>query len=358
MLVQLTEFLKKNNALSKTYRGTVVATDELEDIKIGRIKVTIDSVLTGDTSALPWIYQKTPNGNGFSVPAIGSEVTIEFPYEDIYSGFYTGSFQSENTHDGFFDEDYPASWGVNDGEGTSLKINKAKRFLEFIHASGAQFSIEKDSTITLQSDSQIVFQSADLQTKFILDMVTGEVKFLPAAGTTLGGGKVTLDPRQLIINSDVVAETITGGKKTVVGGGYSVAVAQSLSETVGGDKLSTVLGKITELVGIGAVRTYGGLPGTDTISDTVVMGNVVKEIFLGNYEINVLAGNITISTLAGFLKVGSPSSLTSVLGIIVQLGGIGGLPVARLGDQVIGVGNLGAPVMSNILLGSFKVFAS
>ena len=49
--------------------------------------------------------------------------------------------------------------------------------------------------------------------------------------------------------------------------------------------------------------------------------------------------------------VGSAASETNINGQIVNLAG-GGLPVARVGDQVIGVGNLGAPVISSIVQGS------
>jgi hypothetical protein len=53
----------------------------------------------------------------------------------------------------------------------------------------------------------------------------------------------------------------------------------------------------------------------------------------------------------GGTDVGSAASATQVKGQTVALAG-GGLPVARVGDQVIGVGNLGAPVISNIVQGS------
>jgi hypothetical protein len=53
----------------------------------------------------------------------------------------------------------------------------------------------------------------------------------------------------------------------------------------------------------------------------------------------------------GGTKVGTGASVTDILGSIVNLGG-GGLPVAKVGSQSIGVGNLGAPVISVIVDGS------
>lgn len=56
-------------------------------------------------------------------------------------------------------------------------------------------------------------------------------------------------------------------------------------------------------------------------------------------------------------QLGDPGSITNILGSLVQLGG-GGTPVAKVGSTAIGQGNLGAPVISTIIVGSSKVFAS
>jgi hypothetical protein len=53
----------------------------------------------------------------------------------------------------------------------------------------------------------------------------------------------------------------------------------------------------------------------------------------------------------GGTDVGSAASATNVNGQTVNLAG-GGVPVARVGDQVIGTGNYGAPVISQIVSGS------
>jgi hypothetical protein len=65
------------------------------------------------------------------------------------------------------------------------------------------------------------------------------------------------------------------------------------------------------------------------------------------------AQNLSAAGLA-ITDLGSNSGITNVLGLLVNLGG-GGLPVARIGDLVVGVGNLGIPVVSNIVQGSVKV---
>lgn len=63
--------------------------------------------------------------------------------------------------------------------------------------------------------------------------------------------------------------------------------------------------------------------------------------------------SVTVSGTGG-TDLGSGSSSTTVKGQTVALAG-GGLAVARVGDQVIGTGNLGAPVISTIVQGSPKV---
>lgn len=52
--------------------------------------------------------------------------------------------------------------------------------------------------------------------------------------------------------------------------------------------------------------------------------------------------------------IGSAASITNVKGLMVNLAG-GGMPVAKLGSKCIGIGNLGAPVVSTIIEGSTKV---
>ena len=60
---------------------------------------------------------------------------------------------------------------------------------------------------------------------------------------------------------------------------------------------------------------------------------------------------------AGQTEVGDASSATLVNGVTVDLAG-GGFPVAKLGSQCLGTGNLGIPVISTITNGSTKVTTS
>ena len=80
----------------------------------------------------------------------------------------------------------------------------------------------------------------------------------------------------------------------------------------------------------------------------------------GAYEINSTGASKVVSQAkAEFIgtagtDVGSPSSITNVNGAMINLGG-GGAPIARLGDMVISIGNLGYPSVGTITSGSPKV---
>lgn len=81
-----------------------------------------------------------------------------------------------------------------------------------------------------------------------------------------------------------------------------------------------------------------------------------------NFNVNAaMAVDIMATAMASFkgtagTEVGSASSTTMVNGVTVLLAG-GGAPVAVVGGQTLGIGNLGAPVVGSIVQGSTKVFA-
>ncbi|NBW99549.1 hypothetical protein EBR03_08260 [bacterium] len=109
------------------------------------------------------------------------------------------------------------------------------------------------------------------------------------------------------------------------------------------------------------ILSDAGIVVEDKFTNKIEMKSGAVEVTVaGNATVNV-SGNATVSASgqakfegSGGTTVGSGGSLTKVDGSAVNLGG-GGPPVARLGDMVIGVGNLGAPVVSQIVQGSSKV---
>lgn len=128
-----------------------------------------------------------------------------------------------------------------------------------------------------------------------------------------------------LIKIDPVTKNIT----IVAKKDLQITTDESIVETIGKDKTETVTGKWT----------------------VTATGDAKLE---SSGKVDVKAtGKATLEGTAG-TDVGSGASVTNVKGSIVNLAG-GGLPVARVGDQSVGIGNLGAPVMSNIIQGSTKV---
>jgi len=82
-------------------------------------------------------------------------------------------------------------------------------------------------------------------------------------------------------------------------------------------------------------------------------GNVT---IAGKGGVDVSSDGVAKFSGKGSTEVGSSSSVTKVNGSVVLLAG-GAKPVATLGSQCIGLGNLAVPVISTIIQGSQKVFA-
>jgi len=155
MLINFVDWYKRHNNLDRPHKAIVV--DNIDPDKRGRVKVTIDGVLLGDTSVLPWVFPLNPTGLGggsssswFSVPELGSELVVTFPYGDIYSGFYVGYWQTAETHQTLFDEDYPESYGFMDSTGNHYKVNKAQGTMEIQHASGILLKFNQDGSLDLE----------------------------------------------------------------------------------------------------------------------------------------------------------------------------------------------------------------
>ena len=97
MFIKYMDWLNKTNNLKIPHRAVVK--DNNDPKKLGRIKVVIKDLLEGiSNNNLPWICPLNPYSLGgrvdlstFSVPEIDSEVSVIFPYNDIYFGFSSSS---------------------------------------------------------------------------------------------------------------------------------------------------------------------------------------------------------------------------------------------------------------------------
>ena len=133
-------------------------------------------------------------------------------------------------------------------------------------------------------------------------------------------------------------------------------IVKNLVETIKGEILREVTGQVMETFKAEVKRQF----------DAKVMEKYKNDLILdiqGAFKVKSkkdIALEATASAElkgTGGTKIGSGASPTDVLGSMVNLGG-GGLPVAKVGSQSIGIGNLGAPVVSNIVDGSTTVFTA
>lgn len=130
-------------------------------------------------------------------------------------------------------------------------------------------------------------------------------------------------------------------------------IVKDLIETIGGAVKREIKGQVEEMFKAEVKRIFSAKVMETYKNDLVqeIQGALTvkskKDLMLDS------GGQATIKGKSG-TNVGSGASATNVLGSQVNLGG-GGLPVAKVGSQCIGVGNLGAPVVSNIVDGSATV---
>lgn len=300
MFVEMHDFMKKNDPLAVPLKGKVV--DNNDPKKLGRLKIQIPGILEdSDFTKLPWIYPKnpvgfggTPDGSPLTVPTVGAELTVEFPYKEIYAGFYTGYQRSETTRQGMFFEDYPNTYGSRDTQNTYFKVNRSKRYAEFRHTSRMRLLVEREGETTMETKHSMRFVSEDKKTEISLDMINGIIHL-----STKNENKVTADIENRTINT--VNETI-GAKTTKVTGAETKKIIGNQLHTVGGSRSDSigvndnvaVVGNKTKFIGFLTTETYGG-----TKKQTIVAGNK---------ELKILVGNIVYETLAGLINIKNPNS--------------------------------------------------
>jgi len=142
------------------HKGIVV--DNVDPLKLQRVKCTItDLIDETDYDKLPWISKLESsflggslNSGTFSVPEIGSEVQIVFPYNDIYFGFYDGVWSSSKTSLTEFHTDYPNTYGWKDGTGNIFIVNKITGDVQFTTSSGTYVLVTSAGKVTIQKGAE------------------------------------------------------------------------------------------------------------------------------------------------------------------------------------------------------------
>jgi len=313
MLVRPIEHLKRVSVLHGVHRGVVVDNEG----GLGRIRVALPGVYPDVDEnpdlieSLPWVYPKVPVGQGGSsfgsgleVPEIGAEVNVEFMHDDPHFPFYTHKWDSEATHGGRFDEDYPDSYGRQDPAGNLFKVNKTRGSIEIVLASGIKITTDSAGNATVALPGKLTFQNLDGSVSTSLDPDTGELS-TDSHGPQIITSDLQIESRQVTAEVDTWNEDITGNKTVQTGG--------PLEEKIGGSHSSSVVGNDDEVIGQGHSTIVGGRR-----SVTVGAGYDIT-LVTGILSILALAGDITIGNLLSLLTISAGGTM-SLTGTLVSLG--------------------------------------
>lgn len=209
MLLLPVEWMTKNRNLQFPHKGIVEDNDD--PLKLGRIKVSIEGLIQSeDTALLPWIDPYNPYFLGtnsgslwFSVPEIGAEVVVIFPYEDIYFGFYIGSWNNVDKPT-TFDASYPNAYGFKDSVGNYIRIDKDGAITDVNLVGDVNISIGGNLTATVQGnvDAEV---GGNVNAEAGGDIVVhagGGISITADGNTTVtGSGTMSITASQISLNS-------------------------------------------------------------------------------------------------------------------------------------------------------------
>lgn len=155
------QHVKMEDSTKTWHRGKVV--DNQDPTKKARVKCLIPGMFEGDASVLPWCYPMSPNSTGgatsggFSVPKVGDELIISFPYGDKNMPVYMGQFQSSTNHPVAFDESdsYGNSSGTQFGNNSWFKVDEKNGTFEYKHPSGSFITIDSKGSIYICAEGDL-----------------------------------------------------------------------------------------------------------------------------------------------------------------------------------------------------------
>ena len=337
MLLKPVDNFKPSKLLNKQFVGVVESNEDPKNL--GRVKISIPGLFDiadinvgntglGKVNFLPWAYPKLPSESGgqvgsssVDVPGIGSQVIVEFPFQDVYAPFYVGRWVSSIDLEGKI-EDSPNVKVIKDDSGNEKIINKAKGKETDKHSSGIKIEKKPDGSMTISVPKNFKAQSSDGQSQIMIDTATGVVYIAGKDTTLISGKKVEIKPNSsfIIDAGDInmstkgeLVEDVGGGKKTLVGGDDTKSIMGSMAESVTTNKDLLVGGLTNETYGGKVDRTYalGGvletlLAGSHDLN--IVAGGISRTILAGNYSCDVVAGNLSLSTILGTISLSNTLS--------------------------------------------------
>lgn len=256
MFLKIQEFLKSTNLLNATYHGIVV--DNVDPLKLKRVKVQVEGLMVGEPEKLPWVYQEESSSLGnnattgvFAVPKVDSIVEVFFPNGDIYSPRYRNRYD-ETVHQVEFDTNYPDKWGIID-DGFKFLVDRIESSITVNHPSGTKVTILEDGTINLTTPKELNITTTDkvdvtaskditVNSSTNVKVTAGSDLELDGSGgkVKLSGGKVGIGAGQELV--DLVEQIATTLSTDLANLGIPLANASQYASIAG--KLSSIKGGV------------------------------------------------------------------------------------------------------------------
>ncbi len=224
-LKKLLDVFEKENRFKSLQIGEVV--DNVDPLNIGRVKINIPNFTQGvSTDILPWSHQIFPVGTGgadaiptFKVPAIGTQVVVIFPTDDIYSSFYIGELIFKEHKLEELLSDYPETYGFIDKIKNKYWVNMKQGTVDIHHHSGTHLNIEKNGTINVTGVKDLNINITGNETIHIKGNSTINVD---GNSDITVGGSATLDVGSTL-------DVKTGGAYTIEAGGDFTVTAPNIN---------------------------------------------------------------------------------------------------------------------------------
>lgn len=333
MLFRSFESMKKEDYNGFPIRGIVV--DNEDPDKLGRVKCEVPGRWPiNEYDKLPWIFPKNPYGLGgkvtcssFSVPELGSELIIVFPYKMEYAPFYIGYYQSFTTNQVLlYDESYPNTYGFSDSQMFWVRVNKDEEYLELFHYCGftarmyddgnVHINIPKTLTLNIGEDllvnvdgkevmevqgtsSKIVFDDKVLNVKGSNNIICESNEYKSVWGIYSRGvvGTSLFDVTGLQYNNTL------GSKTTTASVNYSLEVGVNFEQTVGGYKYIDISGDYKLEVGGDCESTFNSNFISSVIDDyNLSVYGKYKEKVYEDKSVEVLFNNILSVGASNYVK--------------------------------------------------------
>ena len=340
----------EHRSLFGIYRGLIIRPiypDEAESVS----KERIEYVVKVKGQIYPNAIEMKIAGGKFNYSERVRKPTEKSESGEIKAGTYNNLLDGEWVYVAFLEGfgNTPLILGGADHplRGKYKKFKKSQGIFKVEEFNGVEVAIDKDANYTI---THVGLKDAE-----------GKIKDEKAVGAVLklfGNGNILFDAAKTADNKELKMLFDKAGKKFEIQAQDNTITADDV-----GVKVQDKNGNIVEMKNGEVKITVAGNMKVTVDGDVDISATGDAKINAdGDVDIKASGdakvkadGSVTVGGTS-MTTVGESASPTKVDGAQVMLAG-GGPPVARLGDMVVGVGNLGIPVVSNILQGSPKVTA-